>query len=195
MVDRRVLLAAALSSATGFARIRAAGAEPAVLADAVMARLAALPSRSAPFVEEKSLPGLSEPLVSSGHVVFVRPSRLEQVTEKPKPEHVVIDGDTLSVTLASGETTSLRLSDNPPLGLLAATLRATLDGDIATIRRLFVLEEQGNPSVWRLELMPKDNAMRRFLARVTVDGREAQILQIVIQQADGGAQRLMLRDP
>jgi outer membrane lipoprotein-sorting protein len=160
-----------------------------------MARLAALPSRSTPFVEERRLPGLSEPLISSGHVVFVRPGRLEQVTEEPKRERVVIDGDTLSVTLASGETRSFTLSENPPLLLLAATLRATLDGDIATIRRLFVLKEQGDPAGWRLMLMPKDSTMRRFLTRVTVDGHDANIFQIVIQQADGGEQRLMLHGP
>lgn len=195
MVDWRLLLRAALPLGVGLVWSLPAGAEPASLADVIMARLATLPSRSTPFVEEKRLPGLSEPLVSSGQVVFVRPGRLEQLTEKPRPERVIIAGDTLSVTLASGETHTFSLSDNPPLGLLTATLRATLDGDIATIRRLFLLEEHGNLAGWRLMLIPKDSGVRRFLARVTVDGREAEILQIVIQQAGGGEQRLMLHGP
>ncbi len=182
MARRALLLLAALL---------AGGAAP--LAEGVMAGIAALPSRSTGFTEEKTLPGLSQPLLSSGRVVFTRPDHLEQITEAPQAERVVIDGDRLGVELASGERRDFALSENPALGLLAQTLRAVLQGDLATLRALFVIEEQGDMANWRLMLTPRVPAMQRFLARVTVDGRQAGIAQIVIQQADGGAQRLMLR--
>jgi hypothetical protein len=115
------------------------------------------------------------------------------VTETPRPERVVIDGDTLSIQPATGEARSFSLAANPALGLLAATLRATLEGDVATLRRLYDIGEQGSIDTWRLLLMPRDAALRGVLVRITVDGAAADIRQLDIQQQDGGEQRLTVR--
>jgi hypothetical protein len=81
------------------------------------------------------------------------------------------------------------------LQAVADTLRATLAGDLVVLRRLYAIEEQGTPQAWRLLLMPHEQSLRRVLARVTLDGSEAELRQIVIQQANGDEQRLTIVAP
>jgi predicted LPLAT superfamily acyltransferase len=175
-------------------------AQAASLAETVMAQMAALPSRTAGFVEEKRLASLTTPLVSRGHLVFTQPSRLEpshleKDTETPKPERLVIDGDQLTIAGDGAAPRSVALDEYPALRALADTLRAALGGDLATLRRLYAIEEQGTPQAWRLLLMPRQPALRRALARVTLDGGEADLRQLVIQQANGDEQRMTIQTP
>jgi len=187
MADRRSLLLAPLLAPL----LAAAPAAP--LAEAVMAQLAALPSRTTRFVEEKRLASLTAPLVSRGRLVFIRPAHLEKDTEAPKPERLVIDGDQLTIAEAGEAPRTVALDEHPALRALADTLRAALMGDLATLRRIYAIEEQGTMQAWRLMLVPHAPALRGALARVTLDGGGAELRQIVIQQANGDAQRLTLQ--
>lgn len=187
MADRRSLLTAPLLVAL----LAAAPAVP--LAEAVMAQQAGLPSRSIGFVEEKHLASLTAPLVSRGRLVFIRPAHLEKDTAAPKPERLVIDGDRLTIAEDSAAPRTVALDEHPVLRAIADTLRAALLGDLATLRRLYAIEEQGSRQEWRLMLMPRAPALRRALARVTLDGDGADLRQIVIQQENGDTDRLTLQ--
>ena len=185
MIERVALVLAALLLPTR--------AHAASLAETVMAGLAGQPSREAGFTEEKRLASLTEPLVSRGRLVFVRPARLEKITQTPKPELLVINGETITVTADGQAARTVSLDEHPALRALADTLRATLAGDLATLRRIYDIEEQGTPDAWRLLLVPIRPAMRRALARVTLDGGgdgDGELRRIVIQQANGDEQRL-----
>lgn len=168
------------------------------LAETVMAQLAGLPSRRASFVEEKRLASLAAPLVSRGELVFtpasgVTPAHLEKDTATPRPERLAIDGEQLTITDADGAQRLVSLDEHPALRALADTLRAALAGDLATLRRIYAIEEQGTPQAWRLLLVPSDRSLRRMLARVTLDGSNAELRQLVIQQANGDEQRLLIQ--
>jgi outer membrane lipoprotein-sorting protein len=186
MIDRRLRLLAPLLT------LSAMPAQAASLAEMVMTQAAAIPSRSTDFVEEKRLASLTAPLISRGRLAFTRPSHLEKNTEAPKPEHLVIDGDRLTITEDREAPRTVSLDEHPALRALADTLRATLSGDLAALRRIYAIEEQGSPQSWRLVLVPRDLALRRTLARVTLDGSEADLRQIVIQQTNGDEQRLIM---
>jgi len=191
MADRKLLLVVLLAT------VLPAVADAASLAEDIMARMAALPSRSTNFVEEKRLTSLIAPLISCGRLVFTpaagpSAARLEQDTEAPKPERVVIDGDQLTIAQSDGAPRTLSLDDYPALRTLADTLRAALAGDLATLRRLYAIEEQGTMQAWRLMMVPRDAALRRVLARVTLDGSGAELRQIDIQ-SDGDEQRLTIQ--
>ena len=55
---------------------------------------------------------LDQPVESSGELLFIAPDRLEKRTLKPKPETMVLDGDTL--TLERGQRKRvLHLKDHP----------------------------------------------------------------------------------
>ena len=125
--------------------------------------------------------------------MFIRPAHLEKDTEAPKPERLVIDGDQLTIAEDGEAPRTVALDEHPALRALADTLRAALMGDLATLRRIYAIEEQGTEQAWRLMLVPIAPALRRSLARVTLDGSGAELRQIVIQQANGDAERLTLQ--
>src|SRR4030065_923832 len=61
----------------------------------LMAGLAKNPQGAATFTETKTISILEQPIESSGELLFIAPARLEKSTLKPKPETLVLDGDTL----------------------------------------------------------------------------------------------------
>ncbi len=180
--------------------ILVAGCLPAVshaasLAEAVMAEMAALPSRSAYFVEEKRLGDLTTPLVSNGRLIFVAgsPARLEQDTLAPRPERLVIEGNTLTLTEGDGSPRTISLDESPGLRAIADTLRAALAGDLPTLRRIYAIEQQGTLQAWRMLMVPNDPILRRILARVTLDGAGSALRQVDIQMTNGDEQRLKIQ--
>lgn len=170
------------------------GAAPAhSLAAAIMQRLAGISSGSTPFVEEKHLKSLRAPVVSRGELIFRRPAYLEKDTSAPRPERVVIDGNRLTISEASQTPRVVALDEHPALGALVATLRAALTGDLTALRRLYTIEQQGTIEAWRLMLVPIQPALRRRIARVTLDGSEGALRQIEIQEPNGDFDRLVLQ--
>jgi len=63
----------------------------------LMAGLAKNPQGAATFTEKKFISILDQPVESSGELLFIAPARLEKRTLKPKPETMVLDGDTLTL--------------------------------------------------------------------------------------------------
>jgi hypothetical protein len=172
-----------------------AASRAASVAETVMAEMAALPSRSADFVEEKRLTSLTQPLVSSGRLIFVAgsPARLEQDTLAPRPERLIIEGNTVTLIEGDGPPRTVSLDEAPGLRALADTLRAALAGDLATLRRIYAMEQQGTTQAWRLLMVPNDPALRRVLARVTLDGAAATLRQVDVQLGNGDEQRLTIQ--
>ena len=182
--------AAAALSALAFATIApASGAAPAPGAGPFTARqlmqmLAADKASRADFVEKKYLASLDRPLESSGELVYVAPSRLEKRTVKPKPEVLVIDGDTLTVE-RNGATRSISLASYPEVAAFTDSLRATLAGDLDALARDYRVQVDGSRARWRLTLLPSDPKIAALVSRVTVSGRDRRVEQIEVLQADG----------
>jgi len=156
-----------------------------------MARLAAVPERRARFQEEKRLAALTEPLRSTGRLLYRRPDRLEKVTESPEAESLVVDGDRLVITTGQEPPRVVDLAAHPEVRAAVDAVRGPLSGDLAALRRSFAVTASGTPAAWRLVLVPTDPAAR-LLATVEVDGAGDQPREVVIQQADGDEDRLLI---
>ena len=151
---------------------------------ALMEKLAQNKASQADFVEKKYLASLNQPIESSGQLIYVAPSRLEKRTVKPKPETLVIDGDTLTVE-RNGTRRSISLSAYPEVSAFTESLRATLSGNLDALSRSYKVVLDGTPSKWRLSLLPSDAKIAALVSRVTVDGHDALIDAIEVLQADG----------
>jgi hypothetical protein len=150
----------------------------------LMAALAARGSGEAQFTERRYVPVLDAPVLSSGTLRFVAPDRIEKHTLAPRAESLILAGDQL--TLRQGtRTRSLALGDLPDQGLAINSLRGTMAGDLATLRRGWNVELRGEPRQWTLELTPLASAVGRYIEAVQIDGRQDQIDRIEIRQADG----------
>ena len=155
-----------------------------------MARLAAAPERRASFREEKTLAALAQPLVSWGRLLYRRPAYMEKITTSPEPERLVVDGSRLVLTEAQEPPRAIDLDSVPELRGLVDTVRGTLSGDLATLRRTFSVALAGQADAWRLTLTPASAGTAKLVARVLIEGAGAEPLRITTIQPNGDTDRL-----
>ncbi len=152
--------------------------------DALMKSLARHEGGRARFVETRNIALLDKPVVSSGELFYQPPARLEKRTVKPKPELMVLDGETL--TLERGrQKFSLRLSEQPEALAFVDSLRGTLSGDRAALEKSYKLKLDGDERRWTLDLLPSDQRLAAFVLRITFGGTKNRVEWIRYLQADG----------
>ena len=150
----------------------------------LMASLAKHPQGAATFTEKKFISILDQPVESSGELLFIAPARLEKRTLKPKPETMVLDGDTL--TLERGRRKHvLQLRDYPEVSAMIESIRATLAGDRQALERAYRLALDGSAERWTLVLTPLDPRVGAVIARIRIEGGGDVIRSVEILQADG----------
>ncbi|RQU01490.1 outer membrane lipoprotein carrier protein LolA [Burkholderia cepacia] len=184
-------LAAAIAVAASTAAIalaaapaRAADAAPAWTLDRLMSTLAQHKSGRATFTETKYLSIATQPVESSGELVFVAPDHLEKHTLSPKPEHLVVDGDMLTVERNSRKYT-LALARYPELGAFIDSIRATLAGNRFALEQVYKVALAGRGDDWTLTLTPLDSRMLKVVSTITLDGTRDLLRNVAIRQADG----------
>lgn len=162
----------------------AANAAEAWTLDRLMAQLGSHRAGQARFTERKYLAILDQPVESSGELRFRAPDRLEKVTLKPKPESLVLDGDTLTITRGKQQL-SARIGDFPEVAAFIDSIRATLAGDRAALERTYGLHLAGNSARWTLSLLPRDPRLAEKVLRINLTGTAGRLAGIEILQGDG----------
>ncbi|CAN0623510.1 Outer membrane lipoprotein carrier protein LolA [Burkholderia multivorans] len=152
--------------------------------DRLMATLAQNKSGHATFVETKYLSIAAQPVESSGELVFVAPDHLEKHTLSPKPEHLVVDGDMLTVERNNRKVT-LALANYPELGAFIDSIRATLAGNRYALEQVYKVALAGRGDNWTLTLTPLDARMSKVVSTITLDGTRDMLRSVAIRQADG----------
>ncbi|KVH67861.1 acyltransferase [Burkholderia cepacia] len=183
------MLAATIAASTAAialaaAPARAADAAPAWTLDRLMSTLAQHKSGRATFTETKYLSIATQPVESSGELVFVAPDHLEKHTLSPKPEHLVVDGDMLTVERNNRKYT-LALARYPELGAFIDSIRATLAGNRFALEQVYQVALAGRGDDWTLTLTPLDSRMLKVVSTITLDGTRDLLRSVAIRQADG----------
>ena len=174
-----LLLALAGSAATAVAGDDA-GAE----LDRLMSLMAQRRHGEADFSEKKYLSMLKQPLESSGLLIYDAPDHLEQRTTLPRPQSVVLDHGIITMHIGHRERV-LRLADYPQLAPLIDSIRATLAGDRAALKRVFQLDFSGTLERWQLRLEPRDAQLAATLKRIDLQGERDAVHQVDVLQSDG----------
>ena len=151
---------------------------------ALMQMLREHPPGRVHFVETKEVSVLDRPLESSGELVFTPPDRLEKHVTSPGDERMVADRERLVIE-RRGRRQELALAEYPEVAVLVESIRGTLAGDRAALEAAYALELQGDAPSWRLTLTPRDAAVAKLVTRVTIEGAQAQVRRVTIDQADG----------
>lgn len=151
----------------------------------LMGELAQVKRSQARFTERKYLKVLKAPLQSSGTLTYTAPDRLEKRTLKPKPEALLIDGNTLTVEMADGKRHTLRMQDYPVLWGFVESIRATLGGDAATLERFYKVELEGSRQAWQLFLAPRERSMGKVISQIRIGGAQGRIELIEVQETRG----------
>ena len=154
--------------------------------ETLMQQLAQVEHAQARFVERKYLKVLKAPLEQSGTLSYTRPDSLEKRTLKPKLEILSVAGDKLKLENPSRKIhRELRLRDYPVLWGFVESIRSTLGGDIKSLERFYRVELEGDAADWRLFLVPLDRKMNEVISLIRIDGREAHVNRIEVQETGG----------
>jgi outer membrane lipoprotein-sorting protein len=158
---------------------------------ALMTALADHPAGKARFTETKILSVLDTPVVSTGELIYSPPDRLEKNTLAPKPESLVVEGDTL-VLERDGRRRELNLPQYPEAMSIVEAVRGTLIGNRSLLEQHYKLELKGDPRNWQLILKPREARVLRWVKEITVTGKAGEIIQIDTEQTDGDKSSLRI---
>jgi hypothetical protein len=178
---RAVLLAAALLPGTV-----AAADSSTWNVERLMQELAKVKTSKGRFVERRYLGVLTAPLESSGTLLYVAPDRLEKRTLAPRVESVLLEGDQLTLESEQPKRRrSIRLEDYPAVGVFVESIRSTLAGDLAALKRLFDIALEGDERQWRMVLRPGEAKMQELLSEIRIGGRGGTIGSIEFLEPNG----------
>lgn len=151
----------------------------------LMHMLAQNKSGQATFVEKKYISILDRPLVSTGKLAFVAPSRLEKRMLTPKPETLVLNGDILTIDQPGKQRKIVSLGDHPEVTAFIESIRGTLAGDLTALRAYYTLKLTGSAEQWLLVLTPKQERLGRIFSQIRIGGSRAHVKTIELDQRDG----------
>ncbi len=158
----------------------------------LMRLLSLAPEAEVPYTEMKYSSLLAEPIVSSGTLSYRRPDTVEKNMLAPRSERFRIVGGNL-IVLRNGAEQRFPLSSQPLLSAFAASLRGVLAGDALLLRSHYRLALEGDEQDWRLEMIPLDEEIGRYVERIMVSGRAGRVAQIEVREASGDRSVLQVR--
>jgi hypothetical protein len=152
--------------------------------DELMAMMGRVESSSVAFEETKHVATLNAPIVRRGTLRYVRPDRLEMHVVTPFFERMDIVGNTLTIETKRG-VRQIDLAGEPGAAAWVAGIRATLAGDRPALVRHFTLQLSGQAARWTLTLLPLDPALSGVIQTIIVDGAQAQLNRIEVDERAG----------
>jgi hypothetical protein len=152
--------------------------------DELMALMERVETSSVAFEETKHVATLTAPIVRRGTLRYVRPDRLEMHVVSPFFERMDIVGNMLTIETKRG-VRQVDLADQPGAAAWVAGIRATLAGDRLALARHFTLQLSGQAARWTLTLVPLDAALASVIQGITVDGAQAQLTRIEVDERGG----------
>ncbi|MDM0112397.1 outer membrane lipoprotein carrier protein LolA [Variovorax sp. J22R133] len=150
----------------------------------LMALLSRQKSGEARFTEQRFVRGMDGPLESSGTLSFTAPDKLTRRTLTPRPESMVVEGNTVTLS-RGGRTRTLTLDSAPEMGGMVDALRGTLSGDGALLQRQFRSTLKGSGADWTLDLQPVDDRLAAQVRSVRLSGRQGDVLGVEMEFIGG----------
>ncbi len=151
----------------------------------LMQLLAQNKSAKATFVERTYIGIVDRPLVSTGDLSFVAPDSLEKRVLTPKPELLILRGDTLTIERPGKRRIRVSLEEYPEISAFIESIRGTLAGDLSALKTFYALQLTGSIKNWRLVLTPKQQRLSRIFRRIRISGSRADVKTIELDQRDG----------
>jgi len=159
----------------------------------LMQTLSQVKSASGQFTERKTMQMLSEPLVASGTLLYLAPDQIQKITVLPRRDRVAVRGNTVTIEGGQDERSrTLSLSDYPEIGGIVEGIRATLSGDLPTLRRFYAIELDGTAADWRLVLQPTAPKLQKFVKQIRIAGSGNKIHSVETEDGNGDLSRMSI---
>ncbi|VAW77160.1 hypothetical protein MNBD_GAMMA13-806 [hydrothermal vent metagenome] len=152
--------------------------------DQLMQRLSRIDTLQVHFQEQKTLVLLEVPLTQSGTLTYRAPDYLKKQVEKPRYSLLEIEANRLH-TLDGEEERNFSLDRHPALRAFTEAYRSTLAGDRATLERYYKIQPSGTLEDWQLLLLPKTDAVRKFIRHIRLSGTSSSINSVETLKTSG----------
>ncbi|MGZ9157559.1 MAG: LolA-related protein [Nitrospira sp.] len=160
----------------------------------LMELMAKVTSREDRFTETKTVAMLTQPLVLKGTLAYVRPDRVEKHVTSPYAEHLVVQGDQLTLSTREG-TKHLAVDSHPLIRSFIEAIRASLAGEVSVLRRLYHIKLQGTQQDWMLTLRPLDAQAAEYLTSITLRGHGDRLTAVDIRETGGDRSLMQIHEP
>ncbi len=111
----------------------------------------------------------------------------------PAPQEFILQNGTVTLTM-NGQTKRFTLSQAPQLAGLVEGVRATLAGDLPALEHYYNLSLSGGPEHWQLLMRPRDPALARMMAWMSITGQDNRITEIDSADAKGGETKMQVNE-
>lgn len=141
-----------------------------------------------PFIQEKHLRALPQPLVSNGRFVLARDHGLLWLLETPLKQDYRLNAQGIARRDASGwQTLPTRTAGAEQNKLFFAVLQ----GDSSGLERDFELALKGEPHDWQLTLTPRSLMLKQIFSRIEIHGGQfVDRIQLLETQGDSTVLRM-----
>jgi hypothetical protein len=160
----------------------------------LMELMAKVPSREDRFTETKTVAMLTQPLILKGTLAYVRPDRVEKHVTSPYAEHLVVQGDQLTLSTKEG-TKRIAVDSHPLIRSFIEAIRASLAGEVAVLRRLYHIKLEGTQQNWMLTLRPLDAQASEYLTSITLTGHGDHLTTVDIRETGGDRSLMQIHEP
>lgn len=137
------------------------------------------PDITADFTEQRFFPFKKEPVELRGEVRVSKPHGLSLHYTAPEVRTVILDDRGVLIRAPAGEKTP---PADPRAAAANAALLKVLRFDFAALEQDFELYGRREGTTWTLALLPRTDALRRSVGRLTVTGDGAAISRIEIRR-------------
>lgn len=148
----------------------------------LMHALAQIKTRKDSFTEIKTLAVLDEPMHLSGKLFFSAPDRVEKHIEGPEPSAYIVNGNELLIKMFRQRERKVTLFQYPAIQAFVESIRATLAGDLKTLKEYYHIAFQSKGQHWSLKLEPSYEDMQDLVQEITIKGQDTQLLSIETTQ-------------
>jgi hypothetical protein len=145
------------------------------------AQLSAPVAVRGPFIQEKHLRALPQPLTSTGHFVLAKDHGLLWLLQKPLQQDYRINAKGIARRDTSGWQVLPNSSASSEQNRL---FFAVLQGDSSALERDFELKLQGTADAWTLQLTPRSLLLKQIFKHIDIAGG-AYVQRIELSETQG----------
>ena len=146
------------------------------------------------FTEERFVSGIEGPLRASGTLTFTAPDRFARHTLEPRPESMVVEGNTVTLTRGT-RVRQMAVDAVPELTALIEAVRGTLNGDGATLQKHFKTKVEGSAALWTLTLTPLDSRLATQVRELKIAGQGSDLRSIELWLSGGDRSLMLIEAP
>jgi outer membrane lipoprotein-sorting protein len=150
----------------------------------LMAALQSGHAEQVSFEERRELALLDVPLVLRGTLTYRAPDLLRKEVIAPEHQVFEVDGERLTIESSEGSR-EVSVNAYPALAAFVAAYRATLAGDLATLRQHYDPQLTGSRTSWTLRLRPRSAELARYLSEIVFRGSAERIRSIESLESSG----------